>query len=139
MGKTTVKIWNHSGYGTKKVKIHKNGTLDYNASLAFRAGHCHSLALAFFALVGWPIYAIIGSTDSFDSPGHIVVKNPKNGAFVDIQGTRAVRRYKKIWGKVELRPVKPEEIYKFDTYLCPNVKAALPFAQKILNDLGVQT
>lgn len=86
---------------------------------------------------GWPIFGFVGSGDSHDSPGHVVVQNPKNKAYVDIEGAGAAKRWRRKWGAIEIHPLKPEEIYYFDTYFPPDVKKALPFAKRVLQEMGI--
>ena len=134
--KTTVPIWNLGS--VNKISIHKNGTINKNAILAFKRGQCHSLALAINKLLGWPIYGICDVHNTDTDPGHVVVKNPKNGGYVDIEGYGAVGRWRKRWGIVTLHHLSPEQTKKLDTYLRPNVKKAIPFAKKVLKKIGIK-
>lgn len=133
-----VRIWDWDNYGTTRVRIRKNGTINKSAMRAFHAGQCHSLALAIHALTGWAIYGIVGKGDTEKSPAHIVVRNPRNKGFIDIGGYGAITRWRKRHGQIAIILLKPEDIYKFDSYLIPNIKAAMPFARKVLEGINIK-
>lgn len=133
--RTPIRIWDWDSYGTKRIRIRKNGVVNRNAKLAFASGQCHAFALAMHSLTNWPIYGIVGKDDTENSPAHIVVKNPKNGGYLDIKGYGAVTKWRKTHGKVKVISLKPEQIYKFDGYLLPDIKAAMPFAKRLLENL----
>jgi hypothetical protein len=135
MSKTSVNIWNFGD--VNKIKIHKNGTINKNAVRAYKNGQCHSLALAIHFLTGWPIYGIADESNSPADPGHVVVKNPKNGGFVDIEGYGALGRWRKKWGPVTIHYLTTKQVETLDTYLKPQLKKALPFARKILTKIGI--
>jgi hypothetical protein len=136
MSKTSVQVWNFGD--VDKIEIHKNGTINKNATRAYQNGQCHSLALAINKLVGWPIYGICDWSNTDDSPGHVVVRNPKNGGFVDIKGYGAVSRWRKKWGPVTVHPLTVEQTKNLDTYLRPSVIKAIPFAKKVLERIGYE-
>jgi hypothetical protein len=131
---TSVDIWNFGEI--LSIEINKNGTIDKNAMKAFSNGQCHSLAIALHKLTNWPIYGICDWSNSTDDPGHIVVKNPRNGGFVDIKGYGAVGRWRKKWGPVTVHLLTVDQVKHFDTYLKPVVAKARPFAKKILEQIG---
>lgn len=136
MSRTTVNIWN---CGEKnKIDVSKSGDINRNAVLAFKRGQCHALALAINKLTKWPIYGICDNTNSKTDPGHVCVKNPKNGGYLDISGYGAVRRWRKRWGPVTIHQLTPKQAAKLDTYLRPSVTKAIPFAKKILASVGVE-
>lgn len=136
MPRVIVNIWN---CGTKnKIDINSRGHINKNAIKAFKRGQCHALALAINKIMGWPIYGICDWSNTPSDPGHICVKNPKNGGYVDIDGYGAVQRWRDRWGDVTLHPLTPAQTYKLDTYLRPSVKKAIPFAKKVLENIGVK-
>lgn len=134
MSKTSVSIWNFGS--VNKIKIHKNGTINKDAVKAFSNGQCHSLALAIHELTGFPIYGVCDWSNSENDPGHVVVKNPKNGGFIDIGGYGAVGRWRKKWGHVTVHPLTIEQTKSLDAYLKPSVKKAIPFAKKVLEKIN---
>lgn len=136
MSKTSVQVWNFGDI--QKVEIHKNGTINKNAVRAYQNGQCHSLALAINKLTGFPIYGIADGNNLPTDPGHVVVKNPKNGGFIDIKGYGALARWRKKWGPVTVHPLTVEQTKNLDTYLRPSVSKAIPFAKKVLEKIGVK-
>lgn len=130
MSRTFLTIWNFGN--VTKIDINKKGTIDANAKRCFQNGHCHSLALAINKLTGWPIYGICDQSNAITDPGHIVVKNPRNGGFIDIGGYGALARWRKKWGPVTVHLLTVEQTKNLDTYLRPQIKKAIPFAKKVL-------
>lgn len=136
MPRVKVNIWN-SGF-RNSIDVNSRGNINKNAILAFKRGQCHALALALHKLTNWPIYGICDWSNTPADPGHVVVKNPKNGGYIDIEGYGAVQRWRKRWGDVTLHLLTPKQTYKLDTYLRPSVKKATPFARKVLENLKVK-
>ncbi len=136
MSKTSVHVWNFGDID--KVEIHKNGTINKNAIRAYQNGQCHSLALAINAITGWQIYGIADESNTETDPGHVVVKNPRNGGFIDIKGYGALQRWRKKWGPVTVHPLTVAQTKNLDSYLKPQIKKALPFAKKILKKIGYE-
>ena len=130
MSKTSVHIWNFGD--VDKIEIHKNGTINKNATKAFSNGQCHALAIAISMLTKCKIYGVCDCNNAPSDPGHLVVKHPKTGAYIDILGTGAVGRWRKKWGPVTLHELTIDQAKKLDSYLRPNIKAAKPFAKKLV-------
>lgn len=110
---------------------------DKSAPYVFTTGHCHSFALAVNKLTGWPIYGVCDKTNKVNDPGHCVNRNPKTGGYLDVKGYGAIRRWRKNWGPLTIHPLTAEQAKKLYSYVGPNVSAALPFAKKLLKQIGV--
>ena len=108
---------------------------------AFTNGNCHSFALALHKLTGWPMFGLYKDDEYPDIPHHIVVRTPR-GAFLDVQGRGANRRWQK-YGMFEYRPVRKGHLRQMvqkwhdaGVGLIPsNVAGALPFAERLLSKL----
>ncbi len=137
MSKTSIKVWDYGQ--TKKIKIHKNGTINSNAIQAYKNGNCHSLAVALHKITGWPIYGFVDQKNSITDPGHVVVRNPKNGGYLDIQGYGAATRWRKRWGPITIHPLTAYQAeFMLDSYMKADCEKAMPFAAKLLEKIGVK-
>jgi hypothetical protein len=136
----TVEYWGEWSRDTRTLKVDDDGygVLDKAASMAFRRGQCHALALAIHELTGWPIKGL-GDYDRPNSPAHCVVWCPKLRGYVDVRG-RVSRKYfyRRNGWKVINRRVRPVEIESFEDYLKPNMEAARAFAKTVLRNLKIE-
>lgn len=122
--------------GNHKVKVRKNGVgvLNQDASNLFTCGHCHSLALAVNKLTGWKMFAV---GDEHYSPQHFIMYCPPLKDYIDVNGPKAVSRYKRLASRL-LEEFDPAEIDQLEFYKEPDPEMAEPFAKALLIKLSVE-
>lgn len=125
----------HWGFiGLTETEINNKGMLNNDAKRVFVRGQCHSLALAIREITGWPLYGLVDREDgnTSTSPSHVVVRTP-NGAYIDVNGPGAVKRWRKQYPRTKLCRMYPSRIKQgLGNYLPLDVSAARPFAKAVL-------
>lgn len=133
----TVTIW--SWYDREKLYINPDGIIDHNAIRAFTSGQCHALAIAIHRLSGkkWGLFGLCDYQNEPSDPGHVVVKVPKTGAYLDINGPGVLARWRKKYGPITIHPLTEEQAKsQLLTYLKPCIKQAIPFAKTLMEKYG---
>ena len=136
----------HGMFGKMTMEIDADGkVLDAAALKAFTQGQCHSFALAVHQLTGWTLAAIAFDTSEFGrediysgerdaEPAHILCLTP-DGQLFDIHGTGARRNLQRAPAH-RVQPTDEARVRSLQTYLKPNLEAALPFARTLLEKEG---
>lgn len=121
------------------INIDNSGRIGRNAKIAFMFGHCHSIALALHTLKGFDIYSFVSkSLDDFKySPSHIAVRLP-NKDYLDIEGTKALARYRETYPDTKTYKIPPEYILDgLECFLPVQVEKAMPFAKTLLKQHNI--
>lgn len=135
--------------GKTTIEIDADGkVLNADALMAFTHGQCHSFALAVHKLTGWTLAAIafddsyFGREDIYSGerdaePAHILCLTPE-GRLFDIHGLDAADNLSRAEKEYRVQPTDEVRIRSLETYLIPNLEAALPFARTLLEAHGYE-